>query len=101
MEIYRPLLQEKTQNYSEQLILSSQGRLAFIHSLFKTLKGINHTIKNTKQIRASVISHWLKHYNIREVQYMAGHRYISSTERYLRDDLEYLQDTIESLHQVG
>ena len=24
--------------------------------------------------------YWLKHYNIREVQYMAGHRYISSTE---------------------
>ena len=32
---------------------------------------------------------------------MAGHRYISSTERYLQDDLESLQEMIERLHPVG
>ena len=61
---------------------------------------INYTIKNAQQIRASVISNWLKDYNIREVQYMAGHQYISSTERYLQDDLEGLQEMIEKLHPV-
>lgn len=45
--------------------------------------------------------YWLKHYNIREVQYMAGHRYISSTERYQQDDLESLHELIESLHPIG
>ncbi len=30
---------------------------------------INYTVKNAQQIRASVISNWLKDYNIREVQY--------------------------------
>ena len=55
---------------------------------------------STKQIRASVITHWLSQYNIREVQYMAGHRYISSTERYQQDDLENLHELIESLHPI-
>ncbi|MDB2520732.1 hypothetical protein N9X09_00715 [Flavobacteriaceae bacterium] len=64
-------------------------------------KRINHTVKNSLQIRASVISNWLKNYNIREVQYMARHRNISSSERYLQDDLESLQEKIESLHPVG
>ena len=74
---------------------------SFFNDLFKTLKQINHTAKNALQIRASVIALWLKQYNIREVQYMAGHRYISSTERYLQDDLEGLQEMIERLHPVG
>jgi integrase/recombinase XerD len=39
-----------------------------------------------------VITNWLKSYNIREVQYMAENRYISSTERYLQDDFENLYE---------
>lgn len=31
------------------------------------------------QIRASTITNWLKRYNLREVQYMTGHKYVSST----------------------
>jgi integrase/recombinase XerD len=62
--------------------------------LFKRLKRINHKVTNVKQIRASVITNWLNSHNIREVQYMAGHRYISSTERYMQDDLENLHESI-------
>lgn len=69
--------------------------------MFKKLKQISHKVKDIKQVRASVITHWLNHYNIREVQYMAGHRYISSTERYVQDDLESLQEIIESLHPIN
>lgn len=39
---------------------------------------------------ASVITNWLQYYNLREVQYMAGHKYVSSTERYRTDNLEDL-----------
>ncbi len=52
------------------------------------------------QIRASVITNWLKHYNLREVQYMAGHRYVSSTERYRTDNLEDLQKELEKYHPL-
>jgi integrase/recombinase XerD len=58
-------------------------------------------IKNLNQIRASVITKWLKIYNLREVQYRAGHKYISSTESYLQNDMEGLQEEINMYHPLG
>ncbi|MEM0941016.1 MAG: tyrosine-type recombinase/integrase [Bacteroidota bacterium] len=43
---------------------------------------------SVNQIRASVITKWLKQYNLRKTQYLAGHKYISSTEAYQKNDLE-------------
>lgn len=57
-------------------------------------------LKSLHQIRASVITNWLNHYNLREVQYMAGHRYVSSTERYRTDNLEDLQKELEKYHPL-
>ena len=56
----------------EDLILSTKYRLAITHELFKILKGVNYTVNNSLQIRASVILHWLKRYNNRELQYRQG-----------------------------
>jgi integrase/recombinase XerD len=52
------------------------------------------------QIRSSVITNWLKYYNLREVQYMAGHRFVSSTERYRTDNIEDLQKELEKYHPL-
>lgn len=52
------------------------------------------------QIRSSVITIWLQHYNLRETQYMAGHKYVSSTERYRTDNLEDLQKELEKYHPL-
>ena len=52
-----------------------------LHHMFRRLKRIYPEIKNAGQIRQSVITHWLKTHNLREVQYMAGHRWVSSTDR--------------------
>jgi len=68
--------------------------------LLKYLKRINHKVINVNQIRASVITNWLSQNNIRKVQYMAGHRYISSTERYQEDDLNELHEVIGRLHPI-
>ncbi len=57
-------------------------------------------LKSLHQIRSSVITNWLNHYNLREVQYMAGHRYVSSTERYRTDNLEDLQKELEKYHPL-
>ncbi|GEM_PF-3189705 len=46
------------------------------------VKRKNKLVVNAKQLRASVIVKWLKMYNLRKAQYLAGHRYISSTEAY-------------------
>jgi integrase/recombinase XerD len=58
-------------------------------------------VKNAQQIRASVITKWLKSHNLREVQYLAGHRYISSTESYLQNDMEELIEEINQYHPLG
>jgi integrase/recombinase XerD len=62
------------------------------------LKKMNSKIKATEQLRASVIVHWLKLYNLRKVQVMAGHRYISTTESYKANNLEDLKEDIKNYH---
>jgi integrase/recombinase XerD len=57
-------------------------------------------LKSMAQIRASVITNWLQRYNLREVQYMAGHKYVSSTERYRTVNLEDLQKELEKYHPL-
>lgn len=57
-------------------------------------------LKSMAQIRASVITNWLQHHNLRETQYMAGHKYVSSTERYRTDNLEDLQKELEKYHPL-
>ena len=65
------------------------------------VRKINPQVKNLQQLRASVITKWLKRYNLREVQYRAGHRYVSSTEKYKQNDLEGLQEEINRFHPLG
>jgi site-specific recombinase XerD len=72
-----------------------------ITQLMIKVRKINPLVKNAKQIRASVIVKWLKLYNLREVQYLAGHRYISSTEGYLQNDLEGLKEEVQQYHPLG
>jgi integrase len=66
--------------------------------LMTHLKKMNSKVKSIDQIRASVIVHWLKLYNLRKVQVMAGHRYISSTENYKANNLDDLKEDIKNYH---
>lgn len=68
-------------------------------SALKTqLKTIDTHFVNFSQIRASVITNWLKVHGLRKTQVLAGHRYITSTESYLSNDLEQLTSDITKLH---
>ena len=62
------------------------------------IKTIDKQFLNFKQLRASVITFWLKTNGLRKTQYMIGHRYTSSTENYLPNDLDDLTDDINKLH---
>jgi integrase/recombinase XerD len=62
------------------------------------LRKINRTVKNLDQIRASVITHWVKVYDLRKAQYLAGHRYVSSTEAYKQQLLDELQADVKKFH---
>lgn len=70
-------------------------------ALSRELREQNKKFINFQQIRASIITHWLKQYNLREVQYRAGHRFISSTERYLVGQIEDLQIDVDIFHPIG
>lgn len=69
-------------------------------SILKHLRSINGRIKNLDQIRASVITQWLKQYDLRKVQYLAGHKYVSSTEQYKTNNIDELQDDITKFHPL-
>jgi integrase/recombinase XerD len=68
--------------------------------MLKHLRKINSRIKNFDQIRASVITQWLKQYDLRKVQYLAGHKYVSSTESYKENIIDELQDDITKYHPL-
>jgi len=88
---------------SDQLLLSMNASPNInnaLHHMFRNIRKINKKVKNATQIRQSVIANWLTKYDIRRVQYMAGHRYVSSTERYKSNDLEELQRKINKYHPL-
>lgn len=66
--------------------------------LTKQLKEMDKNFLNFEQVRASVITNWLKVHGLRKTQVLAGHRYISSTEKYQVNDLQQLTDDISKLH---
>jgi len=91
-----------------QLFISINGseniKNSLLH-LFRDVKKINAPasggITNAKQIRQSTITNWLKTNNLRQVQYMAGHKYVGSTERYQGNNLESLQIRLEKCHPLN
>ena len=96
-----PLLQNRIKSHTEQLFPTGTRFNVVTSQIMKKLKKYNQKAESIKQIRASVITTWLGQYNLRKVQYLAGHRYISSTERYLQDDLENLHEIINNFHPIN
>ena len=66
----------------------------------KVLRSINLRVTNLKQIRASVITLWVTEHNLRKAQVMCGHRFISSTEAYLKNDHAEMHNAIDMYHPI-
>jgi len=81
--------------------ITSNNTVNIWKRLSQDIKADHPRFINFLQVRASVISLWLKHYNLRQVQYMAGHRYVSSTEAYQVNNIEELQEDINKYHPIG
>jgi integrase/recombinase XerD len=93
---------QDTQSVS-QLFTSLNGCPEIKNSLkylIIALKKYNPNLKDAKQIRQSVITEWLKEKDLRIVQYMCGHRYVSSTERYRESNLEELKEALNKYHPL-
>ncbi|NQY68713.1 MAG: site-specific integrase [Flavobacteriales bacterium] len=100
----RPEILKLSKQETEQLFISPKGgkdQSNYISALMRELKRQNSNIKNAQQLRTSVIVKWLKQYNLRETQYKAGHRFISSTESFLVNETEGLQEEVNQFHPLG
>lgn len=100
----RPKILAISTQQTQQFFVSPKGgtdQTNYVYTLFKELKKHNKSIQNAQQLRTSVIVKWLKQYNLREVQYRAGHKYVSSTESYRINETEGLAEEITRFHPLG
>jgi integrase/recombinase XerD len=87
-------MEPKKQQVSEKNI---GNRLQY---MFYQLRQLNPKVISAKQIRMSVITNWLKKHSLRETQYLAGHKYVSSTARYQTTNLDDLQQALKDHHPL-
>ena len=86
---------------SGQTTAKETEKLEIFKRLTQDLKAQNPKFINFLQVRSSVITQWLKTYNLRQVQYKAGHKHIISTEAYLINDTDDLKNEIDNYHPIG
>ena len=72
-----------------------------LNKLLEQTTKLEPKVKTLQQLRASVITHSIKTLNLREAQHRAVHRYVSSTEAYLINDLEGLAEVVARFHPIG
>jgi integrase/recombinase XerD len=95
------------QENNESLFIGYQGHpdsTENINYIIYTMKGaFPSRVLTTRTIRDSVISYWLndKKLPLEQVQLMAGHRWISSTERYKQESLEEQREMLRKIHPLG
>ncbi|WP_159296382.1 hypothetical protein [Tenacibaculum maritimum] len=94
--IDREILQKRINDYSEALFPLNSDRFSIItNQVVKVLKTINYKVKDMKQLRASVIANWTQDEDLRMIQRKARHRFISSTEVYLKYKKNDDGDTVD------
>lgn len=86
-------------NGSENLKPSIRFLMEDLRKISRSLSGSE--VKDGQHIRKSVIANWLKEKDIRQVQYMAGHSKISSTEKYRAANLEELEEALKMHHPLS
>ncbi len=94
----------KRKNLESETLFLSNGRgfklKNSIQNMLNEIRLISPRVHSVNHLRASVISNWTKKYNLREVQYMAGHKYVSSTEHYQQQNLDNVHDDIIKFHPI-
>ena len=103
VEKVRPEILALSKQETDQLFISPKGgtdQSNYVGALMRQLKRMHPTVNNAQQLRASVIVKWLRTHHLRKVQYLAGHKYISSTEAYLINDTESLTESVQQFHPL-
>lgn len=99
----RKLLLEIAERETDKLFISTGAGTRFSNiqtTMLKNLKKYMPQLKAINQIRSSVMANWVQQYNLREAQYRAGHRYVSSTERYQQSNADELKKDVQCFHPL-
>lgn len=92
---------ERANIETDKLFINERGAKKFfcmLQSLLNFIRKQNSKIKNLEQIRASVITQWVKQYDLRKAQYLAGHKYVRTTESYKQNNMDELKADIKNFH---
>ncbi|MDC9722515.1 MAG: tyrosine-type recombinase/integrase [Urechidicola sp.] len=82
----------------DDLIVITHSKFAQQNLLQRTSEKLKKSVsgfETLQQLRASVISNWVNEYDLRKAQYLSGHRYISTTEKFIIKDIEGLQKIVD------
>ena len=99
----RPELLKLKKQQSDKLLITigeSHSMKEMARELLNELQKKYDYLKSFIQVRNSVISNWLTENNIREVQYLAGHGSIKSTQRYKQVNLQELTEQLNKYHPL-
>jgi len=99
----RPQLLEKKGRQSDLLLVttgSSDSVVDVACEFLKELQGRHPHLRSFQHVRNSLITQWVDQHNIRQVQYMAGHNSIITTQRYLKVNLQGLQNQLKKYHPL-
>jgi len=100
----RELILAITEKETAYLFTSMGTSYNLSNTLYKITKSLNKQSKNFKnlqQLRQSRIAIWTKQHDIRHAQYLAGHKYVSSTERYQNTHMDDLQKELDKHHPLN
>jgi integrase/recombinase XerD len=101
IQTHREILLKRLNRSENYLFPCKNGHISNITcQVTKQLKKLNFKVTNLNQIRSSVITIWTEEYNLRKVQVMVGHRFISSTEKYKINNQEAMQKDLEQFHPI-
>ena len=81
-------------------LCTSENLLGTLQRLSKQIKRKYPQMIDFKHLRASVITHWQEDEGIIEAMYKAGHRYVTSTERYKTSKFDGLQKLLVNMHPL-
>ena len=89
---------------TDRLILTMRGvpiTVDSIHAFINGMAGAFEREMSPANIRKSVISYWINErgFKLEDVQIMAGHKYPSSTQKYVRANTDEQRDVMTKLHE--
>ena len=97
--VTRKAILTETGKQSDKLLVSCRVTTeATLHNVIARILGQLKVrfpkIKSMQQIRQSVVTLWINEHGLRKAQYMAGHKNVSSTERYNVAKMDSLKEEI-------